>query len=382
MTSCAREPQPEPIRRRRKRAVGALDLAALGHEIRSPLATLPLLADLIADADTPEARQQFAAMVRLAAAQAMAVADDFIADGALASGRLVLNPTTFDPAAVARDIASLYEPALAAEGRRIAVIVDEKTPRQATTDLTRLRQVLINLVTNAIRARGDGDIILRVGRGERRGHIAFTVEDDGPGLPADFAIAPFHKGEASPGTGLGLAISARLVTALGGTLTFAARPPRGTSARFSIRRLLATARRAARSVGQTGDDDPDLTEPARALVVDDNEVARQLIDAILTSFDIEVITAADGEAAADELAALPFDIVVLDWSLRCETGADVLDRLEASGRPLPPVIVVSASARTPEDGRIAAFLRKPFSPRDLYQTIVGLLEGETRNAEG
>lgn len=375
--SCLAHKAPAPAPRRASRPA-KIDLAALGHEIRSPLGTIPLIADLIDASGDENERRRLTAMIRLVAEQAMSVADDFLADG---SRRLALAPVEIDPTVLVREIADLFTPALAAEGRRIEVVIEPRCPHEAVTDPTRLRQVLINLVTNAIRASGDSCVTIRVGRDKRRMRVAFSVEDDGPGLPPGFAIAPFAKGERSTGTGLGLWISSRIVRALGGSLEFAAMAPHGTAARFSIRRLLSSPRRPVPAGGEEADDTTSVDDvAARALVIDDSEVARQLMVTILESFDIDVATAANGDDAARQLDAERPDFVLLDWTLARESGADVIDRLAGTGQ-LPPIIVVSAARSRPADRRIAAFLRKPFSPRELYDTIVHVLEGEVRDAK-
>jgi CheY-like chemotaxis protein len=380
MTCLAPQDAPTAPPNRHRRAIAGLDAAALGHEIRSPLSAVRLLADLAEAASGDNERHRLLSMIRLAAEQAMSVAENCLVDGALSSGRLALTPTEIDPVAVARDIVDLYGPVLAAEGRHIELDVEARTPRAATTDVTRLRQVLINLVTNAIRASGDSNVVVRIGRGDRRMRVAFSVEDNGPGLPEGLAVVPFGKGARSPGTGLGLWISSKIVKSLGGQLTFDTLTPHGTAARFSIRRRLGLARHPATTATSGDDAGPDSAQPLRGLVVDDSEVARQLMTTILASFGIETTTAADSAEAARRFADESVDLVVLDWSLRQESGSAVIDRLATIGE-LPPIIVVSAAKRRPNDRRIAAFLQKPFSPRELYDCLGVVLGSAVHDAK-
>lgn len=356
-------------------ALGEASLSALGHEIRGPLALVRDLAARLETGSDEKDRRRLAALLRLATEQALAVADDLVTDGALAANRFELRPERLDPVALAEGVASLYAPVLAGEGRAIAVIARTDAPRETVTDPVRLRQVLINLVTNAVRSSDRSSVAIEVGGTPAR--VEFAVLDDGPGLPEGFAVEPYRKGAGSPGAGLGLFIAGRLVEALGGELAFSANRPRGTSARFSVRRLIGLARRAAAHLGEEGEGSGEASAgpPLFALVVDDSEVARQLMESMLASFDIETATAGNAAEAARRFAEIRPDLIVLDWTLGRESGADVLDRLAAEG-PLPPVIVATARRNLAVDARVAAVLVKPFSPRELYDTIARLSHRE------
>lgn len=369
-----------PVRRRRRPGPRpeASDLAMLGHELRAPLAALASLVELIAAGGKSAESIRLAPLMRLASAQALAVADGLLA-AETPERRWQATPEETDPAALAGELADLYDAALAAGGRRVRVEVGADVPRTITTDPVRLRQVLINLIENARRAAA-GDIVIRLDGADGDRLIGFCIEDDGPGLADGFAIRAFQPGETSPGAGLGLWISRRLVDRLGGELTFAPRAPRGTAARFSIRRALGLSRRRpaggrGRQPASAGSDDAagDLAGLA-VLIVDDNAVARLLMETMLTSFGARPQLAADGDAAVRHLEEGAPDVIVLDWSLSGERGGDVLDRLAATGRPLPPVVIVSAASRPPEEARRHAYLAKPFTPRELYATLLAVRE--------
>ncbi|WP_237153313.1 hybrid sensor histidine kinase/response regulator [Oryzibacter oryziterrae] len=377
-------------RARQPDRLGAKQLAVLGHELRNPLAAVSALTELLAhkplDADTANLVQ----LIRLATTQAIGVAENFVTDGALSAGRLRLNPTDVEPAAMAREVAGLFAPVLQLNGRAIHVEIARGTPKTIVTDPVRLRQVLLNLVSNAIKASADGNITLRVTKAPKRMRIAFEVEDTGPGLPDDFAIVPFQASANPTGTGLGLWISSSISKALGGGLEFGSADSGGTIARLSIHRALdrllgrKTQRQGKPAEPAPADADDisaaDADGPLKALVVDDSPVACMLMTAILESFGITALLAASGEEALTQLETEQPDVIFMDWALRQETGEDVINLLaDSCGGTLPPVIVTSASEQVPYNPHVKAFLRKPFTPRELYALLEDVLSADGRS---
>lgn len=355
------------------------DLAALGHELRAPLAIATGLAnrlsERLAETSSDPEGATLARLLRLTIAQALAVADGLVV-GAAPRRASDLAAIPFAPLALAEEIADLYGAALAPEGRRVTVIADPEIPAEIVGDPVRLRQVLINLVANAARAANAGDVVIRLDGADGR-RVGFSVEDCGPGLPGGFKVARFRPGVAAHGAGLGLWISAGIVKAMGGRLTHADRSPHGTVMSFSIRRRPPAtrggkggAKSAPRTASATGGDASTADmETLRILVIDDNEVARRLMETILVSFGMTPLLAADGAAAKALLAEAAPDAILLDWTLGTETGGEILDRLSKSGAPMPPVVVVSAAIPPPAEDRAAAILAKPFTPRELYATL-------------
>ena len=120
---------------------------------------------------------------------------------------------------------------------------------------------------------------------------------------------------------------------------------------------------------------------AVALVIDDSPIARMLITSILESFEVDVFEAGGSAEAQAVFATCRPDVVIVDWTLRSETATDVLDALEARfAGGLPPVVMISASARIPADLRATATLRKPFTPRELYAALATAFSGKTDGA--
>ena len=160
--------------------------------------------------------------------------------------------------------------------------------------------------------------------------------------------------------------------------------PGGAQAIIGGRRLvghlLGRRTAASTSVGESDDETANEIRPI-ALVVDDSPIARMLISSILESFEVDVFEAGGSAEAQAVVATCRPDVVIVDWTLRAETATDVLDALESRFTGgLPPVVMISASARMPSDLRATATLRKPFTPRELYAALATAFSGKGSGA--
>ena len=163
----------------------------------------------------------------------------------------------------------------------------------------------------------------------------------------------------------------------------AGRPEAVFGGRRLVGHLLGRRGKAPTDGGRGNDDLHDTREPARpvALVVDDSPIARMLIASILESFEVDVFEASGSAEAVALVGECRPDVLIIDWTLREETAADVLDALEARcADGLPPVVMVSAAARLPGDLRATATLRKPFTPRELYGALTTVFSGQAGGA--
>lgn len=340
----------------------------VGHEIRGSIGVVVTLSEMLLERELGDSERELVALLRLAGNHALGIAEDLCTEAALAGNHLRLSPTRFDPAGTIEALAALWAPIAAGANRRVEAVIEDGLPTEIFSDEGRIRQVLFNLVSNASR-HAEGTITLSVRR--MRGRLRYEVADRGrSGASA-----------GSEGLGIGLWISRRIADALGGRLTLADRPGGGTIARLTIplalpsARPLGRARRRRKDEAPRGPVPPALARPPlQVLFVDDSAVSQMLMTAMLTSFGMSVTTVASGVEAAEAARARRPDLIVSDWQLADETGADAIARIgSVLGPTLPPVVLVSAEADLPSVPGVRAFVAKPFTPRELLAAIEGAL---------
>ncbi|WP_165644889.1 sensor histidine kinase, partial [Oharaeibacter diazotrophicus] len=175
--------------------------AVVSHEIRGPLGVVAAVCDLLLGGGLDAEARRLVELVRLANAQALGVAEDLVAEASLGAGRFRVVPRPVDPAAVLRQVADLWAPMTAGGRHRLGIVVAPDVADLVITDEGRLRQILINLVSNATKASETGTVTLSLAAGADG--VVFTVADRGPGLPAGFAPTPFADGgpDRAPASG-------------------------------------------------------------------------------------------------------------------------------------------------------------------------------------
>jgi CheY-like chemotaxis protein len=343
----------------------------VSHEIRGPLGAVVTLSELLLSRELGASERRLVELMRLAGNHALGIAEDLVTEAGYDSGRPPVVAAPFDPARLVRDLAELWSPVLYGENRGIEVRVAPGTPPLMISDETRVRQILFNLVSNATR-HADGPITITL---RPRGRsVSFEVADSG---------AADGRAGSGGGLGIGLWISRRIAEALGGRLVLTPRHGGGTIGRLTVPAdVVATRRARPRPAASAARPEPDRTHPlgpgqadeppgrVHALVIDDNAVSRMLLSTVLGSFGIAVSAVAGGRAAADAAAKGRPDVVVVDWTLAGETGADALAKVrDVLGDIMPPAVVVSALARPPAVSGIAAVVAKPFTPGELHAAI-------------
>ena len=362
-------------------------LAMMSHEIRTPMnAVLGMLYLALRAPMEPRQREQVGKAQR--AAQALlGVINDILDFSRIDAGKLAVDTQPFEVPALVAGVAETLELAAADKGLALQVDVDPALPPTLEGDAARLRQVLINLLGNAVKFTDHGRISLRLqcqALSPERCVIGFEVEDTGIGMTPEQQAAlfqPFSQVDASAsrrhqGSGLGLAISQRLVGLMGGRLQV--HSTAGAGSLFSF--TLALARPAQQTPAPVPAAVPIAPVPAlqgrRVLVVDDNEINRQIAVELLAMLGVTPLQAAGGAQALDLLASVPaVDAVLMDCHMPGMDGYAATRQLRADARwrALPVIAMTAGVLDDDRDASLAAgmndHLAKPITPEQLQQLL-------------
>lgn len=324
-------------------------ITTISHELRTPLNSILGYAQLLEEDDAmPPHRRQAVSVIRRGGDHLLSLIEGTLDIARIESGKLALDVRPMRFAEGLAEIARLFE--LQAAGRGLAFRFDVvgTLPAVVRADEKRLRQILINLLGNAIKFTASGTVTLRVQH--QREMARFEIADTGPGMTADElarVFEPFERGSAASGmsvgsTGLGLTIARMLTELMGGEMTVASQPGQGTT--FTIRLFLPEAAGVlpdsavrTRRIGYAG-------ARRRVLTVDNEEADRRLLADLLQPLGFTVESAASGEEALALLAREPaFDAVFMDLAMPGIDGWETIRRLRAAGHGMA-VAVVSANA--------------------------------------
>jgi len=376
-------------------------LAAMSHEIRTPLNGVIGMADLLAAGPlAPEQRDQ-AETIRRSGQTLLAILNDILDWAKIEAGRLEVERLPVDARAAAADTLALYHSQVREQGGELLLDWPEMVPRRVLADPVRVRQVLLNLVSNALKFSPGGTVTVAASA-DGEGRLAITVRDTGIGMDeAQRArlFQPFTQGDASTtrrfgGTGLGLAITARLLEAMQGTIAVASAP--GCGSTFTVRLPLASEPAAEGAAAPAAPVSPVSPSPPRSqpgavpsrrrvLVAEDNPINRKVVQAMLQHLGTAVECVEDGAEAVEATARAAYDLVLLDIHMPVLDGLAAARAIRAreaadGGRRLR-LVALTASAfaadrETCEAAGMDGFLAKPITLDSLQALLKTLPEGD------
>jgi PAS domain S-box-containing protein len=359
-------------------------LANMSHELRTPLNSIIGFSRLLTQSPVlgDEDRRRIG-LVHNAGQALHAVIDNVLDFSKLEADALELHRAPFDLAALVGQTVAMLEPQAAAKDVTLQTLLPASAPSMVVGDLGRLRQVLLNLLSNAVKFTSKGDVSARLTyepAGLDALRIRVEVSDTGAGIAADkidglfnrFAQAETSIAANYGGTGLGLAISKQLIELMDGRIGVTS--TLGTGSTFWLELDLPIAE--AGSEPTAAADDGPAFAGARVLVVDDVELNRELMMALLSNQGCSVVLASDGAAAVEAVATQPFDLVLMDCQMPVMDGFMATRRIRAAGQPYStlPIIALTASATPEHLARCEAagmdgHLTKPLNPGALEAVL-------------
>jgi PAS domain S-box-containing protein len=368
-------------------------LANMSHEIRTPMNAIVGLTYLALKAETSLRVRGYLQSIQRSSEHLLGIINDILDFSKIEAGKLEIDMTDFDLERQLNNAVALVADNAAQKGLEIIIAVDDSVPPYLRGDPLRVGQILVNFTNNAVKFTEEGEITLRVtvdqmlhpDSSQPEVLLRFAVTDTGIGIDGTKLSGLFHSFRQVDGsitrkfggTGLGLAISKRLAELMGGTVGVESDPGRGSTFWFTARFGIST--KGPEQLPVVQDLRVDL-RGKRVLLVDDNDVAREVIQEILRSMSLDVVSASTGIEAVERVHEAgrtePYDIVLLDWKMPGMDGIETARNIvETPGAEETLLLMMTAFDRAAvvEDARRVGckdVLRKPISPSTLFDTLM------------
>jgi len=365
-------------------------LATMSHEIRTPLNGVIGITSLLAETELNAEQQNYTHIIHSSGQSLLAVINDILDFSKIESGKMEIDHQSFSLRVCLEEVLEMFSDRGGQLDLDLMYQMAADMPQQIIGDSTRLKQILINLVGNAIKFTTHGEIVVAVNqtRSLPNGQIelAFEVRDSGIGIPADkirhlfqaFAQVDSSTTRKYGGTGLGLAICKRLVNLMGGEIEAHSTLGVGTTFRFTLLTQKSTADNKTEEYRATAE-----LAGKRILVVEDNATHRDILQAQLQQWQFTVLTTTSGQQALEMLQIQHYDLVITDMQMPGMDGVQLAQQIKQRNPSLPLMLLNSLNNELPDKNKslFDNILTKPVKQQQLYRQTINCLKQEQQQVK-